>query len=68
MFTDPTQPTGSAAILLELIEAADAANEHGEEYRREHISGDLRVGTGIPHRAPEFAQAKDFVSVSEETC
>ena len=68
MFAYPTPPTGFAAMLFEFVEAANAANEHGEQRRRENEGGDHWIGTGIAHRPPVFAQTEDFISVSEKSC
>jgi len=49
--------------LLELVEAADAAHEHGKEDCREYVCGDLRVGAGVAHLPPPVAEVEHFVGV-----
>lgn len=55
-------------MLFEFVEAAYAASEHGEENRWENECRDLWMGAGVAHRPPVFAEAEDFVGVSEKSC
>ena len=49
--------------MFKLVEAADAAGEHGEEDCREDMRGDLGMGAGVTHLPPPFAEVEYLVCV-----